>query len=198
MNEVAELVEAAAAGSSAAWDDLVARFGGLIWSIARSHGLERADATEVSQTTWLRLAEHITTLSDPARVGAWLTTTARRESIRIGRLASRQILVDPWDLLEHSGGDEPLDAAMLREEQDVLVQQAMALLPLRCRELLVRLVASATPPSYASLSAEVGVPIGSIGPTRSRCLDHLRRLLDEVSGSEAPSTAAGLSGRTNR
>lgn len=181
MTHVAELVRGAAQGDRVAWGDLVDRFAGLIWAIAKSQGLDDSDAKEVSQTTWLRLAEHIDRLTDPHKLAAWLTTTAKRESIRLGRLGARQVLVDPWSMLGRVEEDAvSLDSTLLREEEDILVQQAMALMPSRCRELLTRLVASDEPPSYSSLSAESGIPVGSIGPTRNRCLEQLRRLLSEV------------------
>ena len=191
MGDVVDLVERAARGDAQAWGELVDRFAGLVWTVARSQGLDHVDASEVSQTTWLRLAEHIATLNEPSKIGAWLTTTARREAIRLGRLGGRCTLVDPWNLLEEADdGVDELDSALLVEEEDLLVRQAMALLPTRCRDLLTRLVASDDPPSYSSLSAESGIPIGSIGPTRGRCLDQLRRFLDEV-GLGADAAPAG-------
>ena len=86
-----ELVRAAAAGDQRAWEALVGRFGGLVWSVARAHGLSRADAADVSQTAWLRLVEHLHRLRDPERVGTWLASTARHEALRILRRGRRQV-----------------------------------------------------------------------------------------------------------
>ena len=101
MSEVAELVRAAAEGDQAAWNGLVDRYNGLVWSVARSHRLALADASDVVQTTWLRLVEHLGRLQDPERVGAWLATTARRESLRALRHSARQIPTE--ELLERAG-----------------------------------------------------------------------------------------------
>lgn len=180
VHDVEQLVTSAANGDSRAWDTLVDRFAGLIWSVARAQGLAAADASEVSQTTWLRLAEHIGTIKDPARIPAWLATTARREAIRVSRLGARHILVDPWEHLDVSNGDEDVDAEVMGQERDLAIQRAMALLPDRCRELLYALVAQDPPVPYATISERHGMPVGSIGPTRARCLEHLRELLEVV------------------
>lgn len=177
--DLAELVEAAAAGETDPWDALVDRFGRLVWSIARAHGLDNADAADVSQTTWMRLAEHIGNLRDPERLASWLATTARREAVRVSHMGSRQVLVDPWAEFEvDSGGADPATALMDRE-RDLVVQQALALLPLRCQDLLLALVGD-PPMSYAEISERLGMPIGSIGPSRARCLDELRQMIAKV------------------
>ena len=80
--DLAELVRAAAKGDQRAWEGLIGRFGGLVWSVARAHGLSRADAADVSQTAWLRLVEHLDRLRDPERVGTWLASTTRHEALR--------------------------------------------------------------------------------------------------------------------
>jgi RNA polymerase sigma factor (sigma-70 family) len=173
-NSVGTLVRAAAVGDDDAWTGLVARFAGVIWAVARSHGLSNADAADVSQTTWLKLAEHVHRIREPDRVGAWLTTTARNESIRILRRGHRDIPMGagcdiPMD-------EDPSDAAkrLLDEERDVSLMKAFEALPSRCK-LLLRVLIAAQAPSYAEASVVLEMPIGSIGPTRARCLQHLRR-----------------------
>src|SRR5215831_13070195 len=86
-----ELVDQASAGDSDAWDELVDRFSGMVWAVARGHGLSSADAADVSQTTWLRLVEHLDRIREPERVGAWLATTARHECLRHVRAWRREI-----------------------------------------------------------------------------------------------------------
>src|ERR1043165_5351882 len=113
MSEVAELVGAAAEGDQAAWNGLVDRYNGLVWSVARSFRLPPADASDVVQTTWLRLVEHLRRLEDPERVGAWLATTARRESLRSLRHNSRQV---PPEELPGAPTDAPLGARLLTAE----------------------------------------------------------------------------------
>jgi RNA polymerase sigma factor (sigma-70 family) len=190
VEDVHDLVVRAAAGDSAAWSDLVARFGGMIWSIARSVGLNESDAADVSQTTWLRFSEHLDRLHDSSRAGAWLATTARREAIRVSRLGTRQLLVDPWNWLDQPTENEAdLDSALLARERDILIQHAVGLLSERCRRLLMAAVAD-TSMSYEELSASLGMPIGSIGPTRGRCLKHLGRLVEELEHENVNDAAA--------
>jgi len=185
-SELERSVNGAMAGDSAAWDDLVDRFSGLIWAVARGQGLSPTDAAEVSQTTWLRLAEHISEISEPVRVGAWLATTARREANRIARLGARYVLVDPWEYFEEPNGDDELGNELIVRERDLVVQHALALLPTKCRELLTALVLADPPLSYKELSEGADMAIGSIGPTRGRCLEHLRELIASVESGTVP------------
>jgi RNA polymerase sigma factor (sigma-70 family) len=185
-SELERSVNGAMFGDSAAWDDLVDRFSGLIWAIARGQGLSPTDAAEVSQTTWLRLAEHISEITEPVRVGAWLATTARREANRIARLSARYVLVDPWEYFDESTGEEELGSELLVRERDLVIQHALALLPARCRELLTALVVADPPLSYKQLSEGAEMAIGSIGPTRARCLEHLRELIASVEAGASP------------
>lgn len=185
-SELERSVNGALAGDSAAWDDLVDRFSGLIWAVARGQGLSPTDAAEVSQTTWLRLAEHISEISEPVRVGAWLATTARREANRIARLGARYVLVDPWEYFDEPNGDDELGNELIVKERDLVVQHALALLPAKCRELLTALVLADPPLSYKELSEGADMAIGSIGPTRGRCLEHLRELIASVEAGTVP------------
>lgn len=183
----AELVDAAAGGHGWAWEELVDAYVGLIWAITRSYRLAEGDAHDVAQTTWLRLVEHIDRLSDPSRVGAWLATTTRRECLRVLRQAKRQVLLPEWDDLDAVELDaDAVDLALLREEEDLTVRRAVDQLPPRCQALLGLLMLD-PPPSYEEVSASLGMPIGSIGPTRGRCLRKLRQLVDDA-GIEPPRT----------
>src|SRR5947199_10585188 len=112
-----ELVRAAAAGDQAAWNELVERYQGLVWATARSFRLSRADAADVAQTTWLRLVENLDRIRDPERLGSWLATTARRESLRHIRLHGRELASGEADVFEGPAGDE-LEVALLTEERD--------------------------------------------------------------------------------
>ena len=184
----ADLVRRAGTGDRLAWEDLVDAFAGLIWAIARNHRLSDGDAADVSQTTWLRLLENIDRLVDPSRVGAWLATTARRECLRVLGLANRHVLVDDEARLDAPDAAAPdVDAGLLLAEREEAVRVAFEQLPERCQRLL-RLLMLDPPPSYEELSAALGVPIGSIGPTRGRCLKKLRDLVEE----------AGIEGRLAR
>lgn len=170
--DVERLVRAAAGGDGAAWDELVARFGGLVWAVARSHRLSNADAADVVQTTWLKLVQYLGDLRNPAAVGGWLATTARRECVRVLNAAKQQVPCGD-DLLDRATDEPPLDADLLREERDALLWRAVA--GLRPEDqALVRMLAADPPPSYSEIGAALGMPTGSIGPTRARCLQRLR------------------------
>ncbi|MQA85591.1 MAG: sigma-70 family RNA polymerase sigma factor [Streptosporangiales bacterium] len=174
---MSELVGLAADGDQGAWRELVGRYSGLVWSVARSHNLSHTDADEVSQTTWLRLVEHLGRLRDPERVGGWLAATARHESARVLRRAGREVLEDsPQEDVEFGNPEPGPEARLLESERRELLMKGLAELSDRCRRLL-RVLASAPPPSYAEVSDALGIPVGSIGPTRARCLENLRRIL---------------------
>jgi len=183
-DEISGLVIAAAGGDGVAWKAIVEHFSGLVWAVTRGFRLGPPDAADVFQTTWLRLAEHIDRLASPERVGAWLATTARRESLRIARTDARTIPADEATLvgLGQVDGRSPeqavLDAeqAMLDSERARHVWRAFRELSARCQQLLRVLMAS-PPPSYAEVGAALDMPVGSIGPSRARCLDHLRQIL---------------------
>jgi RNA polymerase sigma factor (sigma-70 family) len=178
--EPAELVTRAAAGDRSAWTALVDAYAGLIFSIARSHRLNDADATDVSQTTWLRLVENLDRLKDPARVGAWLATTARRESLRVIGVAARQIPTAEDKELEPRNREYiDVDAALLAAERDEHVRAALAQLPPRWATMLL-LLSGDDALSYQELSERLDMPVGSIGPTRARCLQKLRTILEEM------------------
>jgi RNA polymerase sigma factor (sigma-70 family) len=175
----AALVLAANAGDQQAWDELVDRFSGLVWAIARGHRLGAADAADVCQTTWLRLVEHLDRIRDPQHVGGWLATTARHECLRVIRRSNRELPEDDLQT-EYDATGEPVpspESVVLTNERRTLLWQALNQLSTRC-QLLLRALAASPQPSYAEVSAALAIPVGSIGPTRARCLEHLRRQLE--------------------
>ena len=182
--EAGRLVRAAAAGDSAAWEAIVENFSGLVWAVARGYGLGPADVADVFQTTWLRLVEHLDRIASPERVGAWLATTARRESLRMVRGSARAVpaehttLVSLGQVDEHTPEQAVLDTeqAMLDSERDRQMLRAFADLSARCQQLL-RVLTATPPPSYAEAAAALDMPVGSLGPTRARCLGQLREML---------------------
>jgi RNA polymerase sigma factor (sigma-70 family) len=175
---VAALVGAAGRGDQQAWSELVSRFGGMIASVGRRYGLSAADIGELQQTTWLRLVENLHRIEQPERVGGWLATTASRQSLQLLKRASRytlgadQVLANLPD--DHTFEDDALPAG---EEQKMLMRGWSRLKP-RCQELLSLLI-SDDAVGYKELSQMLDMPIGSIGPTRARCLEHLKRLIAE-------------------
>lgn len=189
MTDLGETVLAAGSGCSKAWERLIDRFAGLIWAVARGHGLSVADADDVVQTTWLRLAEHLTRLRDPERVGLWLAVTARNESLRMLRRAKRDVPFDPLAELVRTGHGPDVDADLLERERDRALWRAFQMLPSNCKVLLLMLTAEPAF-SYEEVSSSLEMPVGSIGPTRSRCLDRLRNNSDlRASLQEEPAVA---------
>jgi RNA polymerase sigma factor (sigma-70 family) len=173
--EVGEQVKLAASGERGAWESIVDRYEGLLWGIARSHRLDEASASDVVQTTWLRLLEHLDDLRDPAALGGWLATTTRHECLRVLRQSARQIPTEDTRMPEDAV-PPVAEARLLADERDTELWGAFATLTARCQALL-RTLACDPAPSYAEIGAAMGMPVGSIGPTRGRCLGMLRRAL---------------------
>ncbi|GIH05623.1 RNA polymerase sigma factor [Rhizocola hellebori] len=189
--EAAALLRAAANGDAQAWSGLVRRFSGLVWSVARGHGLSQADAEDVYQTTWLRLTQHLERIKEPDRIAGWLAATARNESLRVIRSGLRVSPVENLEpALEPQGSpeEEAVQAESARQARwrAARLWEAFEELSERCKQLL-RVLSAPTPPSYAEVAEVFDMPVGSIGPTRARCLARLRALLADrgiTSGSE--------------
>lgn len=175
----AELVSAAHDGDGAAWDELVGRYSGLVWAVARAHRLGTADAADVSQTVWLRLVENLGRLREPEHLGGWLRTTTRHECLRVLRKGGREIPEDESQHDRPTGPEDSPEFRMLAGERDRVVWTALSALSAQCRELL-RVLAYSPDASYAQIAESLGMRIGSIGPTRGRCLAHLRRSLEDA------------------
>lgn len=172
--DVAEVVGRAADGDQLAWERLFDQYARLIWSMTRDFKLVESDAADVFQTTWLRLLEHINRLDHPARVGSWLAATARHECLR--QLAARKRIVLMHDDDELAGGEShgpEIDERLLADERAAAVREALSHLPWRWQRLL-QLLMNDPPASYAEISDQLGLPVGSIGPTRGRALVELR------------------------
>jgi len=172
---ITQLVHAAAAGDRAAWDGLVEEFAGMVWSVARAYRLGGADASDVSQATWLRLLEHLGQIREPASVGAWLATTARRECLRVLSESRRRVLYGD-DTPEFPSCDASPGDAVLTSERDDALRRAFSRLSESDQALLRLLMADPRPP-YEEIAQALSMPIGSIGPTRQRALERLRREL---------------------
>jgi RNA polymerase sigma factor (sigma-70 family) len=174
---IARLVRRAAEGDKQAWERLVDQFARLIWAITGEFRLAESDAADVAQTTWLRLLEHIDRIEYPDRVGSWLAATARNECLRSIAARKRVVLGHDDAHLDSALAHGPdIDAGLLADERAQVVHDAMSCLPRRWQRLLELLMAD-PPASYAEISDQLGLPIGSIGPTRGRCLARLRVVL---------------------
>jgi RNA polymerase sigma factor (sigma-70 family) len=176
----AELIAAARAGDSLAYEEVIHRYEHFVWSIVRSFRLSNADAHDAVQATWLRLVENLGRLRDPEHLGSWLATTASRECLRIIRRGARET----WDVEERLAqrADEvspaPEESAVDGIMAEVLWEH-VAVLPPRGQALL-RAMTRSDAPAYAELSQTMNMPIGSIGPTRGRYLRRLRQHLESA------------------
>jgi len=169
--QVTELVTRARDGDQQAWHALVERYSPLIWSLCCRCQLSGTDAEDVSQTVWLRLVDQLGNLRDPAALPGWIVTTARRECYRVQRFAVGPLL-DEQTIPDEKAATA--DHELLIAERHAALREAVTRLPSAYQRLLALLIAE-PPVPYAEISARLGMPVGSIGPTRRRCLDKLRR-----------------------
>ena len=172
---VAALVIRARSGDQQAWDLLVERYAPLVWSICRSYRLGSADASDVGQNVWLRLVEQLDKIRDPAALPGWLATTTRHECCRTLREARRRQatghVLDVENIPDPQSGIA--EDELLMAEYHAALREAFGHLPPSCQQLITLLMAD-PPVPYAEISARLGIPVGSIGPTRGRGLDKLR------------------------
>ncbi len=173
---VIDLVTRARTGDKQAWDALVDRYAPLIWSICRRHRLDRADAEDVAQNVWLHLVGQLNRIRDPAAIPGWLATTTQRECCRVLRAAHRppgagQVL-DAENIPDEQTATA--EQELLQAERNATLREAFTRLPPGCQQLLALLIQD-PPVPYAEISARLGIPVGTIGPSRCRCLDRLRR-----------------------
>lgn len=171
----AELVAAAARGDQPAWDRLVERYLPLVLAVAGRYRLSGRDTEDVSQTVWLRLVEHLGQIREPAALPRWLVTTTKHESLRVISAHRRTRPVDPLDSteLDSEQAAADVDEGILQDERRLALRAGLAELEPRHRELLLLLVAD-PPLSYTEIGSRLGMPVGSIGPTRARSLSRLR------------------------
>lgn len=174
-----DLVRRAECGDREAWAELVGRYTGLLWSVARSYRLGPEDSADVVQTCWLRLAGNLGRIRDGAAVGGWLATTARRECLRLLRTRAREHLSDLDEAAQWPAEEPTPEDRVAERDRDQRLLAAVRRLPERDQRLL-RVLAASPPPSYAEVAAALDMPIGAIGPTRARCLARLRRELSRT------------------
>jgi RNA polymerase sigma factor (sigma-70 family) len=173
-SDVSLLVKEAAAGNETAWNQLIARFSPMVASIARAYRLSAADVDDLCQTVWLRLVEGIGAIRDPERVGAWLAAVARHEALRLIRRAGREAPVADTGLDETPSEERSADERVLAAERKRAVWAAIDRLPPRTQDLMRHLLADPMP-GYGLVAALLGIPVNSVGPTRSRALRALGR-----------------------
>jgi RNA polymerase sigma factor (sigma-70 family) len=173
---VTVLLRRAGEGDGDAWEALMRRFGRLVRAVVRRHRLQEADAHEAEQRTWLRLLEQHRSVRDPEHLGSWLSTTARRECLRILRPTKTGVELRDLDTVADPDGgvEQELFVAAVAAQ----LWAAVDALPPRRRRLLYALFRD-EPRPYADISRAIGIPVGSIGPTRARALTQLRGILEE-------------------
>jgi RNA polymerase sigma factor (sigma-70 family) len=177
------LVLACRRGDAAAWEALVERYQRLIYALARHAGLGEEAASDLFQRVFMLLFEALDKIEQPALVGAWLATTTRHEAWRISRRerAARSMFGYELEQAPVVTDDALLpEQLVLRLEEQHKVRTALAALDERCRRLLVLLFYRTDTPAYAEIAATLGMSEGSIGPTRARCLEKLRHLLEQI------------------
>ena len=170
------LVSAARQGSDDALGEIVTEFSPLLWHVARATGLDSGGAQDVVQTVWLCLLEHLGEIRTPATLAGWLVVTTRREAWRVRAAERRQVPVDHESFTELPDSEPGSEEQVMLDDQRRTLWAAIRQLSPRCQELL-RVIAFAPRPDYAAVAAQLGMQIGSIGPTRGRCLAKLRAQL---------------------
>jgi RNA polymerase sigma factor (sigma-70 family) len=173
---VARLVAQARDGDKDAWDAIVDRYAPLIWSICRRYQLDRTDADDVAQSVWLRLVDQLELIREPAALPGWIATTTRRECGRMVTAARRREALGSGLDAENipDGRPDEAETEVLMAERNAALREAFDALPAPCQRLLALLITD-PPVSYADISAELGIAVGSIGPSRARCLERVRR-----------------------
>jgi RNA polymerase sigma factor (sigma-70 family) len=173
---ITALMSAARQGSDDAVGEIVTEFSPLRWHVARAAGLSPGDAQDVLQTVWMRLIEHLDDIRTPTALAGWLVVTTRREAWRVRAAERKQIPTDQESFAELPVKGPGSEEQVIIEDQRRRLWAAIRRLSPRCQELL-RIVAFVPRPDYAAVAAGLGMQIGSIGPTRGRCLAKLRALL---------------------
>jgi RNA polymerase sigma factor (sigma-70 family) len=164
-------------GETRAMDALVRLMTPVLWHVVRAYGLDRALAEDVVQTTWLTLVRRHETIVDPRAVSGWLTMCARREAWRVGKLQRRADPTEVEHLEPHLPTHESAEHIAGVEDDQRRLWQSVGQLDDRCQRLL-RIIAFDDRPDYARIAEDLAMPVGSIGPTRQRCLGKLRALLE--------------------
>ena len=164
-------------GDAVALDELVRVMTPVLWHVVRAHRLTAEVAEDVVQTTWLALVRSRDSIHEAAAVGGWLTTTARREAWKAARATGRGIPVEDEELARRLPEEDSAESTVVRRDSEARLWDAVQLLSERCQALL-RIVAFEHRPDYTRIATDLGMPVGSIGPTRGRCLQKLRGLIE--------------------
>ncbi len=173
-SQLDNLVRECLQGDQVAWRRLVELHTGLVIAVARRRGLRTQECEEVAQHAFMALFKHLNRIADPQSIPSWLITTTSREAVRVGMLRRRAGADAP-----EQAAAEALDVRALEEHHRV--RTAVEQLGPKCRELIRCLFYESPPPDYEAIGQRLGMPVGSIGPNRARCLANLAKLLVEKS-----------------
>jgi RNA polymerase sigma factor (sigma-70 family) len=169
------------AGEDAALDELVRLLSPMLWQVVRANGLDPTTAEDVVQTTWLTLVRSGEAITEPRAVAGWLCTTARREAWRVAKQSTRQRPVEDETIARRLPDEPAPESQVVLDDDNARLWDCLGKLSERCQKLL-RIVAAESRPDYTVIAASLGMPVGSIGPTRGRCLDKLRQELVQAGG----------------
>ena len=173
-DELIVMIRAGGATREAAWADMLRRHTPKMYGVARSFDIDEVTAEDLVQTAWLRFLERSDQLRDTSSVGPWLCMIVRNEARRLVTRRRAVPVADGWET--HAAGTPPPGTGLIATEQAVALRSAFARLGDDCRQLLTLMLAD-PPLSYDEIAAALDRPRGSLGPSRQRCLEHLRRLL---------------------
>lgn len=182
------LIAACRRGDQLAWQEVFTRYHRLVRSIASSYGAREHDADEIVQITFSVLFDSIHTIRPDSTLAPWLSTIARRHT---WRLLERRRRAEPADIHDEALAHDDVRDHAERSAVDDVLRAALLQLPAKCRTLLEALYLRGDEPGYAEISRELDMPIGSIGPTRGRCLEHLRKIVESMSEPAGAATADG-------
>lgn len=176
-----QLVEACRQQDHLAWNELVSRYERLVYTVPLRYGLPQAEADDVFQAVWLALLNHLNALEQPERIGAWLVTTAKREtwSRRRGADYAQDAGVTVGQLAEPILAEETSEEMMVQYERQTAVRRALLLLEEKCQKLLQLLYYTTEKVEYSTIASKLNMPVGSIGPNRARCLEKLRKQMED-------------------
>ena len=183
-----ELIAACLKGEATAWDALIKRYAALIYSVGLRMGLSESDREDLFQDVCIILMDHLATLRENTRLAGWLVTTTKREAWRLQRRRGVKLATElgegEWAMEGaeniHAPEAQSPEASFIALEEQQMMREALTRLPDRCRRLLLHLYGTDSPLSYAEIAEQFSLPLGSIGPTRARCLQSLRKLLQET------------------
>lgn len=188
VKEAARLVQACLDNRSRAWDELLERYGRLIWSVCQRGGLRPEEAEEVFQRTWVAVVEGLGRLRDPDRLGSWIATTARHQVYQLfaesARLRRRSA---PLDALAEASVPAAVEEGLEQAQRAAALEDALAALDPACRQLLELLFLADPPLDYQEIARRTGLAVGSIGPKRARCLSRLAARMAELYQTRAES-----------